>query len=119
MWPKRGHAFFRAQFLGARWILKSDVKIEMDFLEWDADKADRNLVKHGLDFLVAVELFDGRQMVTVPSVRSEELRYLFVCVREGDYITTIWTWRGDVRRIISMRRARNVEKQAYQKVFGG
>jgi hypothetical protein len=86
---------------------------------WDALKAEGNFEKHGLDFHIAVELFDGREMINVPSPRGEETRYLSVCEWNGIHITTIWTWRGDVRRIISMRRARNAEKQAYQAVFRG
>ena len=37
---------------------------------------------------------------------------------DGKFYTVIWTWRESVRRIISFRRARNVEKRTYREIFG-
>ena len=47
----------------------------MDF-EWDEDKRLANLRKHGLDFVDAEALFDGRLIYTHPSPRFEEQRFV-------------------------------------------
>jgi len=36
----------------------------MDY-EWDEDKRQTNIVKHGIDFVAAVKIFDGRFIETV------------------------------------------------------
>jgi uncharacterized DUF497 family protein len=47
----------------------------MEF-EWDETKRDSNLAKHGVDFPLAEMLFDGRPVITAPSLRAAEKRYL-------------------------------------------
>ena len=91
----------------------------MNKFTWDESKRLANIVKHGLDFIIAVELFDGRGMISAQSPRDEEMRFVSVCEWRSRYIAVIWTWRSDARRIISIRRARDVEKKAYEDVFGG
>ena len=86
--------------------------------EWDEQKRAQNLGKHKLDFIICVELFDGRGMVTSTSSKNGEIRFLSVTAWNEIHVTAIWTWRGDVRRIISLRRARDVEKRMYEDIFG-
>ena len=86
--------------------------------EWDDSKRDANLAKHNLDFVVVAELFDGRAMLNVESSRGEEMRFRSVCKWSGLHVTVVWTFRDEVRRIISLRRARDDEKRAYQALFG-
>jgi uncharacterized DUF497 family protein len=52
------------------------------------------------------------------SPRNEEERFASTAELTGKFYTVIWTWRGENRRIISFRRARNGEERAYRKVFG-
>ncbi len=49
----------------------------MDF-EWDERKRTANLLKHGLDFIDAPALFDGRPVYTYPSPRGGEERFVSV-----------------------------------------
>jgi len=35
--------------------------------EWDENKREANLLKHGLDFMDGAALFDGRPVLTYPS----------------------------------------------------
>ena len=43
--------------------------------EWDEIKREINLRKYGLDLIRAADLFDGRQVLTRPSSRGDELRF--------------------------------------------
>jgi uncharacterized DUF497 family protein len=42
--------------------------------EWDENKRQRNIEKHTLDFLDAVQLFDGRPVVSTYYSENKELR---------------------------------------------
>lgn len=86
--------------------------------EWDEAKREGNFSKHGLDFIRAAELFDGRAMLTMDSPRGEEMRFRSTCAWEGVHLTVIRHLRDEARRIISLRRARDGEKPAYQSLFG-
>ncbi len=90
----------------------------MEF-EWDEDKRQRNLAKHGLDFLRAQALFDGRPTLTRPSQRFEEERFATTGELDGRLYTVIWTRRGDTIRPISARRARDGEHRSYRSLHGG
>ena len=77
--------------------------------EWDEDKRQSNVAKHGIDFEEAAEIFDGRMTVTMDSTFPSEARLLTIGRRLGDTITVVWTWRGETIRIISARRSRRNE----------
>lgn len=81
--------------------------------EWDENKRLANLAKHKLDFLDARLSFDGRATITLEATHPIETRYLTTTIINEVFYTVVWTWRGDVRRIISYRRARNGEERAY------
>lgn len=75
--------------------------------EWDEQKRRSNIEKHGLDFITAAEIFDGRSIVTAQSASLQEERFLTVGNLDDRFITVVWTWRVDVIRLISARRARS------------
>ena len=88
-------------------------------LEWDERKRLVNLEKHGLDFLDAIEVFEGPHIV-VPSVYDGgEERSLAIGLLQGRSVTAVYTFRSGAIRIISFRRARHEERQKYQELFGG
>jgi len=77
------------------------------------------LAERGLDFANAVQLFAGVH-ATLPDDRMEygERRYI-----SADYITDrmvilVWTPRGNMRRIISMRYAHAKEIRLWTKHLG-
>jgi hypothetical protein len=77
------------------------------------------LAVRGIDFLrVAFELFDGRPLLTVPTPRGEEDRFLSIGLIEGKIFAVVWTWRDDAVRIITARRARDEEEKRYRAVYG-
>jgi len=79
--------------------------------------ASRSLDR-GLDFINAEACFDGRPLITAPSPRSEEERWLSIGELNGILIAVVWMWRDQAIRIITMRKARDGEKIRYQALFG-
>ena len=86
--------------------------------EWNEAKREANLARHQFDFSICVELFDGRDMVSRPSPRNGEERFVSIVRWRDRYLAVVWMWRADSRRIISLRSARDVEKRAYRAVHG-
>jgi uncharacterized protein len=87
--------------------------------EWDEDKRQSNIAKHGIDFLRASLIFDGRLHIEFQSPRRGEQRFLRIAGLEGRLIAVAWTRRAkDVVRIISARRARDEEERAYGQIYG-
>jgi uncharacterized DUF497 family protein len=86
--------------------------------EWDEPKRLRTLRGRHLDFKDVWQVFDGRPALHVPSWRNNEDRFVSISEINGAIYTVVWTWRGENRRIISFRRARNAEERAYRKAHG-
>jgi hypothetical protein len=87
--------------------------------EWGERKRQLNIEKHGLDFIRAARLFDGRSRLDVLSPRGRERRILSIGALEGMIIAVVWTQRGeDICRIISVRRARDEETRQYHEIYG-
>jgi uncharacterized protein len=85
---------------------------------WDENKRWRNVEKHGIDFLTAVEIFDGRAVVTYPSPRNDEDRWVTVGELDGRLCVVVWTWRSTTRRIISAYRADEGDERRYRHLHG-
>ena len=87
--------------------------------EWDEEKRALNLKKHGIDFLAAKELWNGPVLeAPSPQTQHNEERIIAVGNIEGRCIAVIYTWRGNNRRLISARKARNNEQEAYENAVG-
>jgi len=89
----------------------------MEF-EWSEAKRQTVLAARGLDFINARAFFDGRLLITAPSPRGEEERFVSIGEVNGALIAVVWMWRGSAVRIITMRKARDGEKRRYQALFG-
>lgn len=89
----------------------------MEF-EWDEAKRMPNLAKHGLDFLKATVLFEGRFLCGEARSAGSERRWLATGSVDDDFVTVIFTYRGEKIRIISMRSARDEERRRYQELHG-
>jgi uncharacterized protein len=91
----------------------------MDF-EWDETKSEWNHIKRGLPFTLAIELFKGFATEKVDSRRNYgEVRMIAVGQASGRALVCIYTDRGDVRRIISLRDANRRERHAYRSLYPG
>lgn len=86
--------------------------------EWDENKREINLAKHGLDLMAGSCLFDGRPIYSYPSPRGEETRYVTVGLLAEELVAVVWTERETGIRLISLRRARDAEKRTYCARFG-
>lgn len=89
--------------------------------EWDPAKRSVNLDKHGIDFVRAITIW--RTDVIDPAATrnvSGETRLLALGIIGDDdlVVCEVYTWRGDARRIISVRRARQYERRRYSDQFG-
>lgn len=91
----------------------------MDGFEWDETKAAANLEKHGIDFQGAVRIFEAGSILRVRSLRGAEERWKAIGSVEGVELAVVYLWRGERRRIISARRARRNERQAYREACAG
>ena len=85
----------------------------MDF-EFDPDKSDANKIKHGIDFVEAQLLWDDSNLLEVPARTDGEARFLAIGEISGKHWAAIYTMRGTVIRLISVRRARKEEVQFYE-----
>ena len=85
----------------------------MDF-EFDPDKSATNLKKHGIDFLEAQALWEDADRLLVPARTQGEARYMLVGKMGQKHWSAIFTYRGEAVRIISVRRARKEEVDAYE-----
>ena len=82
--------------------------------EWDDNKRRQNIVKHGIDFADATQVFgDPKQYTYRSQGRSAEDRYVSVGLAGGALVAVIFTPRDDRIRIISARAARRVERDRY------
>lgn len=90
----------------------------MEF-EWDEGKARTNLEKHGIDFEDAIGAFVGSVLLELRSDKENEERWKAIGEVDGIVITVVYTMRGERRRIISARRAKRNERQAYREANAG
>ena len=86
--------------------------------EWNEDKNKINIVKHGIDFVDAKDIWQG-QVLEFPSPQDHsEERIVTIGLCEERYITVIYTCRGNNRRLISARKARKNEQENYENETG-
>lgn len=85
-------------------------------LEWDEDKREANLRKHGLDFADAHEVLGSRFRLDIPRQRRGEARMLSMSYVMGvlAVLSLVHTARGGAVRVISFRRASREEREAYR-----
>jgi uncharacterized protein len=76
-----------------------------------------NLAKHGIDFRDAGRTFAGL-VTTYPSPRYGEERWVTIGLLHGRLVAVAWIARGEVIRIISIRRARDGKTRTYRAVHG-
>jgi uncharacterized protein len=83
-------------------------------IEFDSQKRDKTLAERGLDFDRVAEVFAGLHF-TGQDRRTDyaEDRFITVGMLDARLVVLVWTPRGKVRRIISMRKANDREKNYY------
>lgn len=82
--------------------------------EWDPDKADANLAKHGVDFVDATQVFFGTYMeYELTKEGYGERRFKAVGEVQGRLVAVVYTMRGKGFRLISARGANRHERKAH------
>jgi uncharacterized protein len=83
-------------------------------LEWDERKRRSNLAKHGIDFAELEPLFLGPISNKADRRREYgEPRSIAVGRVSGTIVSVVYTWRGNIRRIISARRTNRHEREDF------
>lgn len=84
--------------------------------EWDPAKAQANLRKHGIRFADAVTALEDDLALTVGDLHlAGEERWITLGMDGlGRLLVVVFTWRADIIRIISARRATPLEHRQYE-----
>ena len=84
-------------------------------IEFDSQKQAQTLIDRGLDFNDAVLIFLELHF-TLQDFREEygEPRFITIGWLSTHMVMLVWTPRGEVRRIISMRKCNEREKRIYE-----
>ncbi len=85
--------------------------------EWNRDKADLNLKKHGVSFGEASTVFNDPLSITFPDPDHSygEERYIIMGLSSAGRVVVVHhTERGDGVRIISAREATRKERRFYE-----
>jgi len=84
----------------------------MEF-EFDAEKSESNLSKHGIDFIEAQLLWADQARHIIEARSFPESRFALIAKHKEKFWTAIYTTREDRIRIISVRRSRDEERYIY------
>lgn len=83
--------------------------------EYDPNKSQSNLAKHGIDFETAKLLWHDQYRLELQATSAVESRFLVIGKIKGKYWSAIITYRGTNIRIISVRRSRDNEVSLYER----
>jgi len=86
----------------------------MSDFEFDENKSTSNFAKHGIDFVTAQKIWDDPEYVEVKANSEKESRSLVIGLIGEKYWSAVITYRGNIIRIISVRRSRKLEVELYE-----
>jgi len=83
--------------------------------EWDENKRQINLKKHGFDFVIAYRIYESDEKLTIPSQYKNEQRWIDVAPVGEEPVTgaLVYTYREKRVRVISLRKANRKERRLY------
>lgn len=94
----------------------------MEF-EWDEDKREKNIKKHGIDFVSVISIFDDPNAVEAYDEEhsASEERYQIIGMAKPGVLFVAYTERdnGNTIRLISARRAEKNEIAMYRSLQRG
>ena len=82
--------------------------------EFDEQKSQANLEKHGIDFIDAQALWRDSRLIEIPAKTSDEPRLMYIGRIDGKHWSAVATPRGGKIRFISVRRSRTEEIAIYE-----
>lgn len=84
--------------------------------EWDENKRQANIIKHGVDFSIAEDFEWETAFETIDDRHDySEVRWVALGYIKNHLYDLIYTRRFDNIRIISLRRANNREREYYER----
>lgn len=86
----------------------------MNEFEYDDDKSQANLEKHGIDFLDAQSLWKDPDLLEIQARSEDEPRFLVIGLIGSKHWSAVVTYRNGVIRLISVRRSRKREVELYE-----
>ena len=87
----------------------------MILFEWDEDKEQSNIQKHGIDFTIASQVFFDESRIEffdIDHSTGDEERFITIGA-VGRILTVVYTERSESLRIISARIATRKERNTY------
>ncbi len=81
--------------------------------EFDKNKSESNRRKHGIDFESARKLWRDSNRIEIPARWVDEPMFFLIAQLEKDIWSAVFTLRRNRIRIISVRKARDDEKEIY------
>ena len=82
--------------------------------EYDKPKSESNKVKHGVDFAEAQALWLDSNLIEIPTLTTDEPRFLVIGKIRDKYWSAVVTYRNGRIRLISVRRSRTEEIKIYE-----
>ncbi len=82
--------------------------------EFDPEKSQINMQKHGIDFIQAQALWSDTNFIEIPAKTVDENRFLVIGKISDMHWSGVITYRGDCIKIISVRRSRKEEIELYE-----
>ncbi len=82
--------------------------------EFDPQKSEQNLAKHGIDFIDAQQLWNDSNMLEIPARTEDEPRSIVIGQINAKHWSVVITHRDNDIRIISVRRSRIEEVALYE-----
>ena len=87
-------------------------------LSWDEAKRQATLAGRGLDFASAGEVFGGVHFTRADGRKNYgEPRFITAGHLSSRMVVVVWTPRGSIRHIISMRKANDREQKRFAKAL--
>jgi hypothetical protein len=86
----------------------------MTDFEYDDDKSQANLEKHGINFLDAQVLWKDPDLLEIQARSDDEPRFLVIGLIGSNHWSAVVTYRNGAVRLISVRRSRKREVEMYE-----
>jgi len=82
--------------------------------EFDEAKSSANKLKHGIDFVQALQLWLDDMLIEIPARTEGETRFVVIGTIAGKHWSAVITYREERIRVISVRRSRVEEVAIYE-----
>ncbi|MCG5514078.1 BrnT family toxin [Ectothiorhodospira shaposhnikovii] len=82
--------------------------------EFDENKSNANLQKHGIDFEAAQALWRDPYLLEIKAKSEGEARFVLIGMIDAKHWSAVVTYREGRIRLISVRRSRKTEVDLYE-----